>query len=70
MPTFPDWCHYHLDFDQSIYHIIGLFLGRHTMSGACIEPVALQELFPDWKERGVRIFKMKVTRYLLLSTGH
>ena len=27
--------------------------GRHTMSGACIEPTALEELFPDWKERGV-----------------
>lgn len=27
-------------------------LGRHTLSGACIEPTALNELFPDWKERG------------------
>lgn len=24
------------------------------MSGACIEPTALNELFPDWKEKGVR----------------
>jgi len=23
------------------------------LSGACIEPIALNELFPDWKERGV-----------------
>jgi len=30
-------------------------LGRHTLSGACIEPTALNELFPDWKERGVSI---------------
>ena len=29
-------------------------IGGHTLSGACIEPIALDELFPDWKERGVR----------------
>lgn len=28
-------------------------LGAHTLSGACLEPRALTELFPDWKERGV-----------------
>ena len=28
-------------------------IGGHTLSGACIETVALDELFPDWKERGV-----------------
>ncbi|RXM96185.1 Electron transfer flavoprotein-ubiquinone oxidoreductase, mitochondrial [Acipenser ruthenus] len=27
-------------------------IGAHTLSGACIEPSTLQELFPDWKERG------------------
>ncbi|KAK6184318.1 hypothetical protein SNE40_006814 [Patella caerulea] len=27
-------------------------LGGHTLSGACLEPHALQELFPDWQERG------------------
>ncbi|KAK2158696.1 hypothetical protein LSH36_165g02013 [Paralvinella palmiformis] len=27
-------------------------LGRHILSGACMEPRALNELFPDWKERG------------------
>ncbi|XP_064305871.1 electron transfer flavoprotein-ubiquinone oxidoreductase, mitochondrial isoform X3 [Phalacrocorax carbo] len=27
-------------------------IGAHTLSGACLEPRALQELFPDWKERG------------------
>ncbi len=27
--------------------------GSHTLSGAVLEPRALQELFPDWKERGV-----------------
>ena len=29
--------------------------GRHTLSGACVEPTALNELFPDWKEMGVGI---------------
>ena len=27
--------------------------GGHTLSGAVLEPLALKELFPDWKERGV-----------------
>lgn len=27
--------------------------GAHTVSGAVLEPRALKELFPDWKERGV-----------------
>ncbi|XP_076117636.1 electron transfer flavoprotein-ubiquinone oxidoreductase, mitochondrial-like [Mytilus galloprovincialis] len=27
-------------------------IGGHTLSGACIEPTALNELFPDWKEKG------------------
>lgn len=30
-------------------------MGAHTLSGACLEPSALHELFPDWKERGVSI---------------
>ncbi|KAK3737009.1 hypothetical protein QZH41_018408, partial [Actinostola sp. cb2023] len=28
-------------------------IGGHTLSGACLEPHALNELMPDWKERGV-----------------
>uniref|UniRef100_A0AAZ3SL97 Electron transfer flavoprotein-ubiquinone oxidoreductase n=1 Tax=Oncorhynchus tshawytscha TaxID=74940 RepID=A0AAZ3SL97_ONCTS len=27
-------------------------IGAHTLSGACLEPSALNELFSDWKERG------------------
>ncbi|XP_065884977.1 electron transfer flavoprotein-ubiquinone oxidoreductase, mitochondrial-like isoform X2 [Dysidea avara] len=27
-------------------------IGGHTLSGAVLEPTALQELFPDWKDRG------------------
>lgn len=30
-------------------------IGAHTLSGACLEPSALCELFPDWKERGVSV---------------
>ena len=26
-------------------------IGGHTLSGACLEPQALEELFPDWRER-------------------
>uniref|UniRef100_A0A4X2L2T8 Electron transfer flavoprotein-ubiquinone oxidoreductase n=2 Tax=Vombatus ursinus TaxID=29139 RepID=A0A4X2L2T8_VOMUR len=27
-------------------------IGAHTLSGACLEPSAFEELFPDWKEKG------------------
>uniref|UniRef100_A0A673A0D0 Electron transfer flavoprotein-ubiquinone oxidoreductase n=1 Tax=Sphaeramia orbicularis TaxID=375764 RepID=A0A673A0D0_9TELE len=27
-------------------------IGAHTLSGACLEPSSLNELIPDWKERG------------------
>ncbi|ESO05110.1 hypothetical protein HELRODRAFT_111539 [Helobdella robusta] len=30
-------------------------IGRHTLSGACIETSALTELFPDWKDKGAPI---------------
>lgn len=30
----------------------GAEIGAHTLSGACIETRALDELIPDWKERG------------------
>ena len=26
--------------------------GGHILSGACIDPVALNELIPDWKDKG------------------
>ncbi|KAL3309777.1 hypothetical protein Ciccas_011672, partial [Cichlidogyrus casuarinus] len=32
------------------------YIGGHTLSGACVEPGALTELFPDWKERGAPLF--------------
>ena len=27
-------------------------IGGHILSGACLDPVALNELIPDWKELG------------------
>lgn len=27
-------------------------IGGHILSGACIDPVAINELIPDWKEKG------------------
>ena len=30
--------------------------GAHILSGAVLEPRALNELIPDWKEKGVNIF--------------
>lgn len=32
--------------------------GGHTLSGACIEPGPLIELFPDWKERGASLLTL------------
>ncbi len=45
-------------------------IGAHTLSGACLEPTALNELFPDWKERGVSIqhFFCVSLMYRLVST--
>ncbi|MEQ9566994.1 MAG: FAD-dependent oxidoreductase, partial [Pseudomonadales bacterium] len=30
----------------------GSEVGAHTLSGAVMEPRSMNELFPDWKERG------------------
>jgi hypothetical protein len=27
-------------------------LGGHILSGACVDPIALNELIPDWKDKG------------------
>jgi electron-transferring-flavoprotein dehydrogenase len=29
-----------------------IFLGGHILSGAVVDPIALNELFPDWKDLG------------------
>ena len=39
-------------------------IGAHTLSGAVLEPRALIELFPDWKDRGVRIPLVYLSIYL------
>jgi len=46
----------------------GSEIGAHILSGAVIDPIALAELFPDWKERGAPL-KTQVgdERFLYLS---
>lgn len=39
----------------------GSEIGAHIMSGACFEPRALNELIPDWKEKGAPL-KTKATK--------
>lgn len=45
-----------LDSERIVYRREFLLLGAHTLSGAVLEPRALQELLPDWKDRGVNSF--------------
>lgn len=43
-------------------------IGGHILSGAVIDPRALNELFPDWKERGAPLeTPVKEDRFLLLG---
>lgn len=45
-------------------------LGMHTLSGAVLEPRALEELFPDWKERGAPLnTPVKEDRIAFLTEG-
>ena len=48
----------------------GSEIGAHILSGAVIDPIALTELFPDWKERGAPL-KTRVSeeKFLFLSEG-
>lgn len=46
----------------------GAEVGAHLMSGAVLEPRALAELFPDWKERGAPLkVKAKKDSFLFLT---
>jgi electron-transferring-flavoprotein dehydrogenase len=46
----------------------GSEIGAHILSGAVLEPRALEELFPDWKERGAPLLTpVKEDRFLLLT---
>ena len=46
----------------------GSEVGSHILSGAVIDPIGLNELFPDWKERGSPV-NIEVTedRFLMLG---
>jgi electron-transferring-flavoprotein dehydrogenase len=49
----------------------GSEIGAHILSGAVMDPLAITELFPDWKERGAPI-NVPVTEdrfYFLTETG-
>ncbi len=47
----------------------GSEVGAHILSGAVIEPRSLEELFPDWKERGAPLnTPVKEDRFLFLTT--
>ncbi len=49
----------------------GAEIGAHILSGAVIEPRSLDELFPDWKERGAPL-TVPVTgdKFLFLTAKH
>ncbi|XP_033110910.1 electron transfer flavoprotein-ubiquinone oxidoreductase, mitochondrial-like [Anneissia japonica] len=43
-------------------------LGAHTLSGACLETHAFDELIPDWRERGAPLkTKVKEDKFLFLT---
>lgn len=46
----------------------GSEVGGHILSGACFEPRALNELFPDWKERGAPLNTPATEDYFLFLT--
>jgi electron-transferring-flavoprotein dehydrogenase len=49
----------------------GAEVGAHLLSGAVLEPRALNELFPDWKERGAPLnTEAAEDRFLFLTQKH
>jgi electron-transferring-flavoprotein dehydrogenase len=43
-------------------------LGAHIFSGAVIDPIALNELIPDWQEKGAPVYSsVKEDKFLMLS---
>ena len=43
-------------------------VGGHILSGACIEPRSLNELIPDWQEKGAPLnTPVKSDKFLILS---
>ncbi|HET9471980.1 MAG TPA: FAD-dependent oxidoreductase, partial [Usitatibacter sp.] len=48
----------------------GSEVGAHILSGAVIDPVALAELFPDWKARGAPLDQpVTEDRFLFLTAS-
>jgi electron-transferring-flavoprotein dehydrogenase len=48
----------------------GSEVGAHTMSGAVVDPIALNELFPDWKKMGAPLnTPVKEDRFYVLGTA-
>ena len=48
----------------------GSEVGAHILSGAVLEPRSLEELFPDWKERGAPLHTpAREDRFLFLTRG-
>ncbi|WP_179958469.1 electron transfer flavoprotein-ubiquinone oxidoreductase [Chitinimonas arctica] len=46
----------------------GSEVGAHILSGAVIDPIAMNELFPDWKERGAPLnVPVSEDRFLILE---
>ncbi|XP_045614185.1 electron transfer flavoprotein-ubiquinone oxidoreductase, mitochondrial [Procambarus clarkii] len=43
-------------------------IGGHTVSGACLEARALEELFPDWKERGAPLYTQVIADKFAILT--
>jgi electron-transferring-flavoprotein dehydrogenase len=47
-----------LQLDESLSVVVvekGSEIGAHILSGACLEPTSLNELYPDWKEKGAPV---------------
>ena len=48
----------------------GSEVGAHILSGAVVDPIALNELFPDWKERGAPLNAEVIEdRFYMLGAG-
>src|SRR5580704_9054030 len=49
----------------------GSEVGAHILSGAVLEPRALDELIPDWKEKGAPVsVPASEDRFLFLTKNH
>ena len=48
----------------------GSEVGAHILSGAVLEPRALNELFPDWKERGALNTPVTSDQFLFLTQNN